>query len=70
MVFENHANFIINYDNATSKDVLTLMNKMYSKVKEKYTIELTPEIKYIGDMGTEEYKLWETLTENTTVVQK
>ena len=69
-VFDNHANFIINYNNATSKDVLTLMNKMYSKVKEKYTIELEPEIKYIGDMGTEEYKLWEMITENTIAVQK
>lgn len=65
MVFENHANFIINYDNATSSDVLTLMYKMFSKVREKYRIELKPEIKYIGDKGTQEYKLWEIMTENT-----
>lgn len=65
MVFENHANFVLNVENASSLDVLTLMYKMYSKVREKYTIELRPEIKYIGDMGTEEYKLWQIMTENT-----
>ena len=63
-VFDNHANFIINFNNATSLDVLTLMYKMYSKVRENYRIELKPEIKYIGDIGTEEYKLWEIMTEN------
>lgn len=65
MVFENHANFVLNFNQASSLDVLTLMYKMYSKVREKYTIELRPEIKYIGDMGTEEYKLWQIMTENT-----
>ncbi len=69
-IFENHANFILNYDNATSKDVLSLMYKMYSNVKEKYTIELRPEIKYIGDKGTEEYKLWEIITGNIQTTQK
>ncbi len=69
-VFENHANFILNYNNATSEDVITLMYKMYSKVKEKYTIELKPEIKYIGNTGTKEYKLWETMTENILMTQK
>lgn len=64
MVFENHANFVLNYYNASSLDVLTLMYKMYSKVREKYTIELRPEIKYIGDKGTEEYKLWQIMTES------
>ena len=71
MVFENHANFVVNYDNATSMDVLTLMFKMYSKVKEKYRIILEPEIKYIGDKGTQEYKLWELMKqENTKMIQK
>ena len=58
-VFENHANFILNKDNATSMDVINLMYKMYKKVKEKYTIELHPEIIYIGNTGTKEQKLWE-----------
>lgn len=71
MVFENHANFVINNNNATSLDVLTLMYKMYSKVREKYRIILEPEIKYIGDKGTQEYKLWELMTqENIQTIQK
>ena len=70
MVFENHANFVVNCDNATSLDVLTLMNKMYSKVKEKYRIELQPEIKYIGDRGTQEYKLWEQITKENTQMKQ
>ncbi len=71
MVFENHANFIVNQNDATSLDVLTLMYKMYSKVKEKYRIELQPEIKYIGDKGTQEYKLWELITQkNIQTTQK
>ena len=71
MVFENHANFVVNNNNATSLDVLTLMYKMYSKVREKYRIILEPEIKYIGDKGTQEYKLWELMKqENTKMIQK
>ena len=65
MVFENHANFVLNYDNATSLDVITLMYTMYSKVREKYRIALRPEVKYIGNEGTEEYRLWQIMTENT-----
>ena len=70
MVFDKHANFIINKDNASSKDVLKLMYRMYSKVKEKYTISLKPEIIYIGNKGTEEYKIWELMTENIQMAQK
>lgn len=64
-VFEKHANFILNKNNATSMDVITLMYTMFSKVREKYTIDLKPEIKYIGNEGTQEYKLWKIMTENT-----
>lgn len=48
MVWENHANFIVNDKNATSEDVLELMLKMYNEVKNKYTLELIPEIKFFG----------------------
>lgn len=64
-VFDRHANFIINTGNASSEDVLTLMYKMYSKVREKYTMVLKPEIKYIGNEGTLEAKLWKIITENS-----
>jgi len=56
-VWENHANFIVNIGQATSSDVLSLMKKMYDEVKNKYTIELIPEIKYIGK-NEEENKIW------------
>ncbi len=70
-VWENHANFIVNFDNADSKDILNLMYKMYNIVKEKYTIELRPEIKYIGIKEAEEKELWQTMTgENTAKIQK
>lgn len=62
-VWENHANFIVNIGQATSTDVLKLMQKMKFDVKDKYTIELCPEIKYIGNIDEEENKIWKTITE-------
>ena len=60
-VWLGHANFIINIENATSSDVSQLMNKMYNEVKERYTIELVPEVKYIGIKSKEEEEIWNTL---------
>lgn len=48
-VWENHANFIVNSNNATSSDVLSLMFMMQNRVKDKFDIVLKPEIKYLGD---------------------
>lgn len=59
VVYEKHANFIVNENNATSLDVLELMYKMKTNVKENFNIELHPEVKYIGNKETKEYKLWE-----------
>jgi len=56
-VFENHANFIINYNNATSTDVLELMFMMYNKVKENFGIELKPEVKYFGKQTEKEREI-------------
>lgn len=53
-VWENHANFIINDGDGTSLDVLRLMDKMYSSVKEKFNIELKPEVRYLGGNNEEE----------------
>lgn len=60
-VWLGHANFIVNVENASSKDVSHLMNKMYNMVKEKYTIELVPEIKFIGIKSKGEEELWDTM---------
>lgn len=48
-IWKKHANFIINEGDATSDDVLELMFKMYTAVKDKYNIKLSPEIKYFGE---------------------
>ncbi len=69
-VFEKHANFIINKNNANSFDVISLMYEMYTNVREKYRIELKPEIKYIGNEGSREQKLWKIMTENIHQIQK
>lgn len=61
-VWLGHANFIVNEHEASSKDVLNLMNKMYNMVKDKYTIELVPEVKFVGKRSEEEVGLWNTLT--------
>lgn len=60
-VWENHANFIVNEGNATSEDVLGLMLKMYTLVREMFTIELIPEIIYIGNKNKEEEKICQKL---------
>ena len=56
-IWDKHANFIINKGNATSEDVLELMVKMYQAVKNMYTIELTPEVIFIGDKTEKEEEL-------------
>lgn len=48
MVSLKHANFIVNTGNATSSDVLELMEKIMQKVKEEYKIILKPEIIVLG----------------------
>lgn len=60
-VWEHHANFIVNTGNATSEDVLSLMSKMYDAVKEKYTIELKPEVKFFGVQSATEKEICEKL---------
>lgn len=60
-VWLGHANFIVNVEDATSKDVSQLMNKMYNEVKDKYTIELVPEVKFVGTKSKGEEELWDTM---------
>ena len=46
-VSEKHAGFVINAGGATSADVLTLMSDVSRIVKEKFGVELSPEIIYL-----------------------
>lgn len=48
-VWENHANFIVNHNDGTSTDVINLMREMQKRVKEKFDIELVPEIRFLGE---------------------
>lgn len=56
-VWENHANFIINDGNASSLDILMLMDEMYSRVKERFNVELKPEVRYLGGNNEKEVEI-------------
>jgi len=47
-ISSKHANFIINLNRATAKDVLSLINLAKSKVKEKFNVTIEEEISYLG----------------------
>jgi UDP-N-acetylmuramate dehydrogenase len=47
-ISEKHANFIINLGGAKAKDVLALIKLAQKKVKEKFGIELKPEVQFVG----------------------
>ena len=60
MVYYKHANFIINFNNATSMDYLKLMKGMQDRVYEKFNIKLEPEVIYAGE-NKAEVEIWNSL---------
>ena len=48
-VSEKHCGFVINKDNATAADIVELMNQVSAIVKEKFGVELEPEVKRLGE---------------------
>ena len=48
-VSEKHCGFVINADNATAQDVLTLIEDVKKKVYEEFQVELEPEVKMMGE---------------------
>jgi UDP-N-acetylmuramate dehydrogenase len=48
IISQKHANFIVNTGNASASEVVKLMDLMADKVREKFNVELIPEIKVIG----------------------
>ena len=48
MVSEKHAGFVINYNNATSDDVKTLMAEIQKRVYENDNVKLEPEVIFVG----------------------
>lgn len=47
-VSEKHANFIINYNKATGKDIKELIEKIHDEVLEKYNIDLKVEQEFVN----------------------
>ncbi|HNV97424.1 MAG TPA: UDP-N-acetylmuramate dehydrogenase [bacterium] len=47
-ISEKHANFLINYRNATANDIYKLSKKIEEIIFEKYKIKLEPEVQLIG----------------------
>ncbi len=47
-VSEKHANFIVNYNNATSEDIVSLIKIIKEKVKENYNIDLRVEQEFVN----------------------
>jgi UDP-N-acetylmuramate dehydrogenase len=46
-VFSGHANFIINKQDASTKDILSLANELKNRVKRKFAIDLEEEVIYL-----------------------
>jgi UDP-N-acetylmuramate dehydrogenase len=48
MISQKHANFILNFNRATAKDVVELINIIKKKVRDRYRINLREEIKIVS----------------------
>ena len=48
MISDKHANFILNYNNATAQDVKGLIELVKQEVKDKFGVELEEEVQYVG----------------------
>ena len=48
---ETHANFIVTRGGASSADVLALITRAHEAVRERYGIDLSPEVKFLGFGG-------------------
>lgn len=47
-VSDVHANVIVNTGTASASDVMSVIREVYGKVREKYGVELQPEVKFLG----------------------
>ena len=55
IISDKHANFIMNKGNATSTDIINLAKQVYEKVKEKFNIELIPEVQILSKGTFEDF---------------
>ena len=49
MVFDKHANIIVNAGRATAREVLELAEEMKRRVREKFGVELEEEVMFLGE---------------------
>jgi UDP-N-acetylenolpyruvoylglucosamine reductase len=49
---EKHANFVENTGDATTADVIALMGKGRRRVRERFGVELEPEVQFLGEVDT------------------
>jgi UDP-N-acetylmuramate dehydrogenase len=49
MVSTKHANFIVNIGDASAWDVKRLMDRCQREVKEKFGVDLIPEVELVGE---------------------
>ncbi|PIQ78574.1 UDP-N-acetylenolpyruvoylglucosamine reductase [Candidatus Peregrinibacteria bacterium CG11_big_fil_rev_8_21_14_0_20_46_8] len=49
-ISQKHANFFLNSENASAQNILDLKNLAQKRVKEKFKIDLEPEVKIIGEL--------------------
>ena len=48
-VAEKHCGFVVNKGGATAEDVQSLIEDVHRIVKDKFGVELEPEVKMLGD---------------------
>ncbi|MBT5338578.1 UDP-N-acetylmuramate dehydrogenase [Candidatus Falkowbacteria bacterium] len=48
MISDVHANFIVNFDNATADNVMQLISLVKTKVRDKFGVQLEEEVQYVG----------------------
>jgi UDP-N-acetylmuramate dehydrogenase len=48
IVFERHANIIVNAGHASAGDVLALAERMRAAVRDRFGVELEPEVRFVG----------------------
>ena len=49
---EKHANFVENTGDATTADVIALMGEGRRRVRERFGVELEPEVQFLGEVDT------------------
>jgi UDP-N-acetylmuramate dehydrogenase len=49
---EKHANFVENMGDATTTDVIALMGEGRRRVRDRFGVELEPEVQFLGEVDT------------------